>query len=71
MVTAQTTRATLKAVSTVTAVHNEASLCKKKIASLEAQLEQTRKELVEEVKKRKALESKMDIVFEWFKAQQR
>jgi len=71
MVTAQTSRATLEAVSTVTAVHNEASQCKEKIASLEAQLEQTRKELAEEVKRRKALELKVDMVFEWFKAQQR
>jgi hypothetical protein len=35
------------------------------------ELEKAQKELAEEVKKRKGLEMKVDMMFEWFKAQQR
>jgi septal ring factor EnvC (AmiA/AmiB activator) len=74
-VTAQASKVSLSAVTTVHSVMFESS---KKIARLEEMLEKTKKEvehtkdkLVEEVKKRKALEMKVDMMFQWFKAQEK
>lgn len=68
MATAQVARATSSAVASVL---GEISQGSKKIASLELELEKTKKELAEESKKRKTLEMKVDMMFQWFKAQQK
>lgn len=41
----------------------------KKVERLEQELEQAKKELAEEMKKRKQMEIKMDVMYEWFKTQ--
>jgi hypothetical protein len=68
MATAQVARATSSAVASVLGEQSQGS---KKIASLEAELEKTKKELSEEVKKRKSLEMKVDMMFQWFKSLQK
>jgi septal ring factor EnvC (AmiA/AmiB activator) len=82
MMTAQASKVSLSAVNTVHSVMFESS---KKIAAVESALEKSKKELektkkevehtknelTEEVKKRKALEIKVDMMFQWFKAQEK
>jgi septal ring factor EnvC (AmiA/AmiB activator) len=82
MMTAQASKVSLSAVNTVHSVMFESS---KKIAAVESALEKSKKELektkkevehtknelTEEVKKRKALEMKVDMMFQWFKAQEK
>jgi flagellar biosynthesis chaperone FliJ len=82
MMTAQASKVSLAAVATVHSVMSESS---NKIAALETELEKTKKEvehtkkelehtkqeLAEEIKKRKALEMKVDLLIQWFKAQEK
>jgi flagellar biosynthesis chaperone FliJ len=82
MMTAQASKISLTAVNTVHSVMSESS---KKIGRLEETLENSKKELqqtkkevertknklAEEFKKRKALETKVDMLFQWFKAQEK
>jgi phage shock protein A len=75
MMTAQASKVSLAAVATVHSVMSESS---NKIAALETELEKTKKELehtkqelAEEIKKHKALEMKVDLLFRWFKAQEK
>jgi septal ring factor EnvC (AmiA/AmiB activator) len=72
---AQARQASFKAISLI---HSEMTESSKKIAVLEAVLEKTKKELektkhelMEEIKKRKGLEMKVDMMFEWFKSQKK
>jgi hypothetical protein len=68
MATAQVARATSSAVASVLGEQSQGS---KKIARVELELEKTKQELAEEVKKRKMLEMKVDMMFQWFKAHQK
>ena len=68
MATARVARATSSAVASVLAEQSQGS---KKIARLELELEKTKKELAEEVKKRKMLEMRVDMMFQWFKSMQK
>ena len=72
---AQGRQASFKAVSLI---HSEMTESSKTTAVLEAELEKTKKELektkhglIEEIKRRKGLEMKVDMMFEWFKSQQK
>lgn len=72
---AQARQASFMAVSLI---HSEMIESSKKTAVLEADLKKTKKELektkhelIEEIKRRKGLEMKVDMMFEWFKSQKK
>jgi flagellar biosynthesis chaperone FliJ len=80
MTTAQASKVSLTAVTTVhsvmsesskkmTALETELEKTKKEVEQTKKEVEQTKNELAEEVKKCKALEMKVDMLFQWFKAQ--
>lgn len=61
--------ATTATISAVSAAHEGVAVATKRISRLEDELEKTKKELAEEVKKRKVLERKFELIMEWVKAQ--
>jgi flagellar biosynthesis chaperone FliJ len=82
MMTAQASKVSLSAVSTIHGVISESSKeiarlketlekTKAEVERTKKEVEQTKQELLEEVKKRKALEMKVDMMFQCFKVEEK